>query len=726
MFYHPAGRRDWMRAASLCLVAVATWFCLHQAWRAESWQVPAPGPGGESYAGDELELLARVKAAQEHGWDFAVNNTVSRLGAPWTADWSTYAMPDMPFTLVTAQLANVIGLIPAANAMLLAAHVLAVLAFYFCSRVLGHRPAFAAAAALLFGFSYYNFSRSLVHFSFTLSFIIPLILLTVFLVAGSRVLWQRRVWWVICAGITCWTALANPYYGYLFLQLLAFAVAYRCLGRAGEKAGAWRGLLLFGVFFGSLALSDWSSLLAFGRDPGSLLQRNYASTEIFGLRFIDLFIPPPTHRWRAAAALGDGYGSVSIFKGSGELFSAYLGLVGIAGLAVVTGASLRQMLQRRFGLRPAYLPLICWIFLYSATGGINGIFALTATPLFRGTNRYSIAILALVLLAFASWATRISRRSPRSTVVGIALLAVGVGIWDQCPPRHLDKKAHVRTKIESDRQLGVALESSLPAGSEVFQLPAVPFLEQPVIHQMVDYELCRPYLFTHTMRFSYGVLRGKLNRWEQNISRLPASEMRSALESAGFAALYLQRKAFPDGGESLCRQLEATGLVPLFAAGDHVVYRLQPAAHAAAPTPDDPRMFASWDDQDIVRNDQPAVLFDRGWFQLEQSQAHAWRWACARATMVLYNPSPRTITVDLNCTLTALGNTQLVLMIAGKEKWRGRVSPRDSTPPLSLQLELQPGVTRLVWTSSEPARSPSVGDPRKLGFRIEDLRANFQ
>ncbi len=722
--FTPLNSRDWARTAGLALLAAALWILFHDGWNAAAWQVPAASRPVESYTGDELELLARMKAAQERGWAFVFDSANPRLGAPWTADWSVYSMPDMLFTVAAGKLAGAIGLIPAANSLLLLAHVLAVVAFYAGSRALGHRPAFAAAAALLFGFSYFNFKRSLVYFSFTLSFVVPLILLVAYLVGGSRVFFQRRSWWRACAFIALWLGTANPYYGFLFAQLLALALLYRWFTRPAGTDHIPHGVALLGIFFVSLVASNWNAIAATWSGASSPLARNYASTEIYSLRFAELFIPPPSHRWAAAASLGESYGAASTLQG--ELFSPYLGFVGLAGLVLVAGQGVSQLFHRRLGLRPGYLPFIAWILLYGCTGGLNALFALTVTPLFRGTNRYSVAILALALLALAGWATRHARRMPLAVALGLAALVVVFGLWDQMPFRNLKREADVRAKIESDRQLGAALETGLPPNSAVFQLPAVSFLEQPIIHQMLDYELFRPYLVTHTMRFSYGLLTGDARvRWQQNVSRLPTDRLVATLQSAGFAALYLNRKACPDGGEALCHQFEAAGLSRLFAAGDHVVYRLRPSAKPLMPPKDDPLMFAAWNEPAPAATDSLAVLTGDGWFSLEHDGARTWRWASDHAEILLHNPSPDVVEVELTCRVTALHACDVSIASNGHELWLGLVSPRPPTP-LVLRLRVPHGITRLVWSSPEPAQRPPGGDPRKLGFCVSDLRTSVR
>src|SRR5690606_37755030 len=139
--------------------------------------------------------LARFQVSAENGLGFNWSPVAQRLGAPWGADWSAYPLPDAPWYWLAGRMVNLLGLIPASNAMLLLAHILAVLAMYLCARALDHRVAFAAGTALLFGLSYSIFQRGLSHHSFALAYTVPPALLVVWWTGAGRRLWStRRIW----------------------------------------------------------------------------------------------------------------------------------------------------------------------------------------------------------------------------------------------------------------------------------------------------------------------------------------------------------------------------------------------------------------------------------------------------------------------------------------------------------------------------------------------------
>ena len=464
---------------------------------------------------------------------------------------------------------------------------------------------------------------------------------------------------------------------------------------------------------------NYSAVLAMLGD-GSGLERNYAATEVYGLRPIEWFIPPPSHHWATAAMIGERYAAVSSFKG--ELFSPYFGLAGLGGLLCIVGTAVQRW--RRPGLRPAYAATFLWITLFFMTGGLNNLLAFAGIDVFRAGNRYSIYLLALALMALASWASRRGRHLTTWTAAAISITAVVIGLWDQVPkPRPAAALAAVMDNLAADGQVSAALAAQLPADAMVFQLPVTPFLEQPPIHRMADYELFRPWLFAGSTRFSYGLLAGeRALRWERRIAALPADLMCAALEQAGYAALYLHKAAFPDAGAHLRAQLADLGKKLLIEAGDHVIFALQPAGTPVAPDLTDPRLADPWNAK--LEPDSQIQLYARdGWFEMERGNRSSWRWAGKEATLMLWSPGKELRPVVLTFKATALRPGVLIATFNKKNVWRVNAGPVP-IPEANLSLVLQPGANLITFHLNGRAIRPSGADPRLLGFQLANLRAD--
>jgi len=203
-------------------------------------------------------------------------------------------------------------------------------------------------------------------------------------------------------------------------------------------------------------------------------------------------------------------------------------------------------------------------------------FSLLITPQLRAYNRICVYIAFFALTAVAlgfDWCTRrvggsgVSRHL--AAVVVWALVLLG-GTWDQTGPRFIPAYQDVRQKFQADAKFFQAIESRLPSGSSVFQLPVVRFPEEPPVHHMLDYDHLRGYLHTRSLRWSYGALKGREgDAWQKSLAGLPAQELARRVALAGFSGIYLNRDGYADDGAAVEKALiEELNVVPV-ASVDH-------------------------------------------------------------------------------------------------------------------------------------------------------------
>ncbi|MEI6107116.1 MAG: hypothetical protein WCR49_08880, partial [Opitutae bacterium] len=542
------------------------------------------------------------------------------------------------------------------------------------------------------------------------------------LIGSSNLILTRPRWQIFCGATAFATGIGNPYFGFAYCQLLALALAYQ--GLNPRRRNLTLGLTCFAIFAATLVAMNYSSLFALLGEGTGLLQRNFSSTEIYGLRPIELLIPHASHRWSIAAEIGERYAAVTSLKG--ELFSPYLGLAGIGGLLVIATDTVVRLRQRRVGFRPAYAVTFLWFTLFFIVGGLNSLVAFAGFDLFRAGNRYSIYLLAVALLALTSWASRKGRHLTPWPAFILVAAAVLVGLWDQLPrSRPPAELLTLRNKIAVDHRLGRCLETQLPPDATIFLLPVTPFLEQPPVHGMTDYELFRPWLFSAHPRFSYGLLAGaKPLRWQKWIAAQPVNVMCAALEETGYTALYFHKAAFTDFGTALRQQLTALGKKLLFDEGDHVVFALEPAKKIYLPDLNDARLANTWN-RAAATEDQLQIYATAGWFALEQLGEEYWRWAGDVATVSIWCPSNQPRLVSLRFMTTALRPAQLIATSANKQIiWQAALGQQTSLQ-VNLPLTLQPGANRITFQYHGSLTRPSAADSRRLGFRLINLHAEF-
>jgi len=301
-------------------------------------------------------------------------------------------------------------------------------------------------------------------------------------------------------------------------------------------------------------------------------------------------------------------------------------------------------------------------------------------------------------------------------------LALGLGlaaVWEETLPfrGHAESADNV-ARWNAVSSLTTTLESALPPRAMIFQLPVVPFPEAGRHEEMPDYEHALPFLTSSTLHFSYGQLRpSPALAWARHVSRLPAAAMISALERAGFSAVWINPRGYADRGESLVAALTAAGRRGLQASekADGVwVFRLHPAAAPELPDFSDPRLNERWNER--TTDGAPLVLALRGWFPAEYDGRSNWRWARREAALGLWFDGPPTH-ATLRFKLGGPAASRVALRLG--EKALGLLAAGGQAHEVTV--ELQPGLNTLEWQLDGATFHPGGGDPRELGFMVENL-----
>lgn len=663
--------------------------------------------------GDPLEVYARVHIAGEQpGHALARFAQIGRLGAPTGADWTAYPVPDRLVFLLTGLLARGIGLIAAVQAMAALILGLNAASFYLCARWLRWRWEWAAALGLVFALGSYNLRWGITLSLSQTFFLPPLVLLCARAARPAPWAGNRRPWRALGTGLGLWLGMANPYLAFFAGVVAGGALALALLRRVPRDRLALPGLFLAGLV-ASFAAANATHVGELRRGAtAEALVRGVGDLHTYALRPADWFVPPADHRVPALAALGRAYQST--WRGTGEFFYNYLGLAGLAGLAVLSWQAARRLIRRRWA-RADPLWGVGWITGFGLAGGLNTWLGIAGLNLFRAGTRIGIYAVVWSLFALGSWLNRRARRLARPVSVTLAALLAVAAIWEQTPAL-ADRAAPRRNQAhwEAMSALTTRLERQLPAGAAVFQLPAVPFPEAGTVGAMTDYAHFLPFLTSHSLRFSYGQLRpSRWLKWARAVERRPVGEMIAALESSGFAALWLDQRAYADGGEALATQLRSLGREE-FAAPDLPVrvFRLQPAMVPQQPDFDDPRLSEPWDPADT----RSGLLALDGWYPLEVQGPARWRWARQHASLGCWHDGPATAGT-LRFLVHGPAKSVVVLRDRNRELWRGSPGPDTHTVALTLST----GLTRLAWTLEGSTFRPSGDDPRVLGFMVEKL-----
>ena len=313
------------------------------------------------------------------------------------------------------------------------------------------------------------------------------------------------------------------------------------------------------------------------------------------------------------------------------------------------------------------------------------------------------------------------------TLSAAALLLIGV--LDQTNPAMAPRYQDLRNEVADLTTFSRSLEASLRPGCSVFQLPIVPFPENPPVHDMMDYAQLRPSLVSSSLRWSYGAIRGtSLADWQLALPQKSTAALLDDVVAAGFCAVEVDRAGYADGGATLDGELTALLGQPIATTHDDRLgawdLALRRTSLLARLGPDQIRVAG-----DMVLH--PVVIYsDQGAYGVERDQGMPFQWTGPTPTIDMHNFSRTTVNgVDLTFSLAGPdsnprrftielpnGSTQVVDVNGG--------SPRQ----VQLVLDAAPGRNTVTITTEgdavSAAGSANTADRKSVFGKLIDLRAS--
>jgi len=564
--------RRWKEAGYAALAAALgtlAGFLVLQPWRG-SLRVPY------SYIGDANFYHSVLKGVLEHGW-FWRNPS---LGAPGTQQ--LFDFPNVSGDLLNVFVWKVLGLFTSDSAVVMNLFFLltfpaAALTAYLVLRWLSLSRVAAIACAVLFAVLPYHFTRGEIHLLLAAYYAVPLGAYLVLAVLGERPLFASRRLVVGTLAMCVVIALASGGYYYSAFTILLVAVGGALRALAVRN---WRPLRDGALVAGTILVLSLVTLVPsfvywaqHGRND-VVANRSAYESDFYGLKFAQLVLPIEGHRIGALANLRLKYDDH--FARTEATTDTPLGLVATLGFLWLLLMCLLQLVrpERRFAGdlagRAGVAALLALLFAWS--GGLS-TFVAAVEPQIRSWNRMSIFIgffgLIAVGLGFDRALAWMRGRWRSGALVGLGAvgLVVLVGVLDQTSRTYEPDYAGLAISYRSDGDFVRGIESQVPAGSMVFQLPYRPFPEAPALGAMADYDLFRGYLHSGDLRWSYGVVKGRGQDLSAEIGQKPVPELVRDVKAAGFAGIYLDRFGYQDGGVAIDKELvAATGSTALTSA----------------------------------------------------------------------------------------------------------------------------------------------------------------
>jgi hypothetical protein len=690
------------------------------------WQMHAAIPLYYSNGGDELIMLAWTKAIIEDGW----YSNISHLGAPLGMSFGDFPVPNL---LHMAILRVVTLLIPnaviAVNLYYLAGFPLIAMISAYVLRRLGMTWPTSITISVVYAFLPMRFMRNEGHLFYAQYYLVPILILALIWIFRDHALFDyvrrrpTRDGYIFLVGLLAvsWDNEYNAVFGMSLLFVAGVSSVVRTRALRGAAAAAVGILvILVGVELELLPTTIYER--QHGADAAAIVRPPNAS-EIYALTLAQLVLPIQNHRinkFAAKRAFFDAGLPLLINENS----SASLGALGALGFIGSLGALLLYRAERNDELWPDLARINLAAFLLATVGGVGALISYYFVPELRAYNRISplIGFVSLVIVAIAfdigrrKWLARPSM--DRAWYGGLALIAV-LAILDQTSVAYIPAYAADQQAYSQDGAFAAAIEQRLPSNAEIYQIPHILFPEGPPVQQLGSWDQSALYLQSHTLRYSFGVTRGReTDAWQQQVDGLSPRPFLEELILAGFDGIVVYRSGYADHGTSEEAALTAQlGEAPMArddgAMAFYDLSKLRASYVSGVGSATANRVRAA------VLAPSVDVSLGVGFYGIESSGEDQWTWAGKAATLSVNNLANAAIPVTLNILAETARSGPATLRISGPQRSL-KAAAIDGKGKRILLKFLAPRGASSVAFSTDAKPLVVLGDPRDLRFRLLD------
>jgi len=618
------------------------------------------------------------------------------------------------------------------NLHLILTFPLTALSCYFALRRLSCGRILAFAAGQLYAFPYFHVYR-VPHAFLMAYYLVPLISLVLIRLSsepglfvvrdGATGRWRIDRSWATLGAIAVAVLLGNAGVYYAFFACFFLGVV-ACIALFAEGRGhaAVACAALAGIIVACGLVNVWPTLrhASMYRTNDAAKHSNPNDAEFFGLRAVQMLLPPPGHPlgfWEKQRIKKETY-SVS-----NESVTATLGVVGSLGfLALVAWPFLRRPITGAPEIDRTLAALNLSGFLLASAGGFGVVIAHWFLPEIRAYNRISVYLAFFALAAAALYLQRIAdrfgtRSLPRGAFHLAVLLGLPLALYDQNPKTQRRPILHP-SDIAAERSYFTAIESALSPHAMVFQLPHRIFPEGGNDLRHKDYDHFRAPLATHSLRWSYGAIRGRgAHIWLERAVGQPTPALIDTLTYAGFEGVSIDRFGYQDN--ALERKIAGfLKTEPTASANDRYAF-FDLRAYREGKVRD--VSSSAWTLAEAAVRQTPVMIALTNFQPLEQSAAERWQWADKKeASIDIVNESPDATLVRIEMRLASASKRSGTIRI-DSPFWQHEVAVTESTSPtLGCQVNLPPGVHTIRLKSDiEVYVTPTYV---RQTFRIIDLK----
>lgn len=721
------------KAAAVYAVAVALTL-LFLTWTLKLWQADLDVP--LTYYGEAKFNALLVKGVMDFGWH--VHNPA--MAAPGALDLRDVPMSDNNLHFVLIKL---IGLFTkdyglALNLFYLLTFPLATVCALAALRQFNLSRMTSVLASVLYSLLPYHFVRGQHHLFLAAYFLVPLAVMVILWMVTDRLslvdaeTGRLRLNWrepkLIAAVVICLLISAGgTYYAFFACFFLLVAGCARALQRHSARQLLLPAALIAVVFGGLMANLLPSALYLRQNGETPIVRRHAIDAETYSLRLSQLLLPVSGHRLFLFAKLKAAFNQRLFIN---ENDDATLGVVGVLGFLTLFGwllirkPEIGKLDTDGTGGLLSHLSILNLAAVLLATfGSVGALVALVLTAKIRAYNRISIFIAFFSLLTVAwlldQFAQRYANAGARQIAFRVALAVVlTLGVLDQTAERFIPDYPKIKAEFDSDQKFMHQLQTSMPGGAMIFQLPFVSFPETPKVGKMFDYDHARGYLHTQGLRWSYGAMKGRDGEaWQKLLTAKPTPEMIENIALSGFQGLYINRNGYNDA--KVEGEIEALLGKPQLTSEDGKLIFFDLRSFES-------QLRGKYAEQFEAKREEalhPLLLvWAEGCSELEGPPDNTFRWCSSIGELEVTNSSTRPKQVKLETSFTT--ENDATLRISGDlltEEFKTGQKPL----PYSKTITVPPG-KHAIHFRSDARRVLAPGDFRYLVFKMSNFKMTVE
>lgn len=452
--------------------------------------------------------------------------------------------------------------------------------------------------------------------------------------------------------------------------------------------------------------------------------RNAEGAEIYGLKIIQMLLPINGHGIEPLQKIITQYNTYAPLVNENQY--AYLGIIGAIGFLVLLFVLFTKKYDKRIILLSE---LNVFAVLLGTVGGLSSVISFTFFRMIRSYNRISVCIAFLTIASVCILCDKIFQSNKVNGLLkkNICMLLVicvfAVSIWEQCDGvggevRSIEAIRVTEHMVDDLENYFDEVEDKIGEGAMIYCLPYHRFPEGGWEHNMGNSELYIPYLFTDTLKWSFGSLYGTVgDLWNQKVSQLPTEYMLEQLSICGFDGVYVNGNAYEEEELNvlLGELKENLDVEPIRDNGINYVFSMNKYNEF---------INANFTDEEILNSMETYLgiflKMGSGFSHTESnSDGLRWNWCDKNGEIELYNLLDKKMPVNLVFTFATSHSEQYNLYIEyGDNTYTYPIS--NEAAKISLPIEVVSGKSIVKFSTDAPQiKAPS--DPRSLYFRLFDF-----